>query len=943
MNRRVPLRLYFVSLALVVVLAGAAAAAYVFIQSTSDAEHAAMADATFAANKAATQIDGGIQLIEATSASITGNPAALAQIIANPAGCQLGYAPLGAFDSGRIDIARPDGTVSCSSKPGVAGKTYGSASWLASASRQVLAPAPDPLDGHPVAIFTFPVPGVGLLAWFIDLTPLAPKLASEFATGTDRLEFLIASADGRAVVSRSIESARWTGHALAGTPFAASSGAGDRSDLDGTRRLYGTTTMASTGWKVYVGADRATALAAAGLLDQRQIAIIGAGVLLTWLAFLVVYRQVARPLSVSLEREGAGRESAERTYAQLFEGNPLPMTVSDVGTGRIIQANAAATEAFGYTTREFDTINRGDLLVPQDEAERKQVESIRTNPDVTFAKVGPISFRRKDGTIMRGDTTSYQVDLDGRQAWVALIEDVTEKEKTETQLAAAQRSYADLFEGNPLPSLILNPRSLQILEVNQAAVEALGYSRDEFRNLKTSQLIEPQDAAQAAQIQENRDSDAATLRFGPLTFRRKDGSFMRAVGTSYVVNYGDQQVRVALLEDVTEKEKIEQQMEQAQRLESLGQLAGGVAHDFNNLLTVILTVTSSLKASVADQESIRDIGRIDKAAKSASRLTHQLLAFARREVVTRSVLDVNDQVADLKDLLARTIGSHVVLTVDLAPDLWPVSMDRGQLEQIVINLAVNARDAMQKGGRLVIGTRNVTVDDTYATVHPGLAPGRYVEVRVADSGTGMDRATLEHAFEPFFTTKPIGKGTGMGLATVYGIVKQLEGNVAIYSEVGHGTTVTVLLPATSEAVTVESPTTPSMHLAASGRILVVEDYPDLRELFEEILVGAGYEVLVAPDGAAALALARRDAGVIDVLLTDVVMPNLLGPDLARELHAERPGMRVLFMSGHAQGMIGAGSPLPPGATMIQKPFMEAELLEKLAEVRSARATDLAPA
>ena len=426
-----------------------------------------------------------------------------------------------------------------------------------------------------------------------------------------------------------------------------------------------------------------------------------------------------------------------------------------------------------------------------------------------------------------------------------------------------------------------------------------------------------------------------TVRYGPLNFRKKDGTYLRVMGTSYLVDYRRERLRIAMLEDVTEKEKIERQMQQAQRLESLGQLAGGVAHDFNNLLTVILNVTESLKNSVHDGDAVRDVERVDKAARSASRLTHQLLAFARREVVPHAVLNVSDQLADLRELLARTIGSHVNLTMDLAMDVWPVLMDRGQVEQIVINLAVNARDAMPRGGMLAIRTGNVTVDEAYAQSRPSLEPGRYVQVQVADSGTGMDKATLEHAFEPFFTTKPVGQGTGLGLATVYGITKQVNGHVSIYSEMGHGTTVTVLIPRTEQVGVADTPTQPTAQKPASGTILVVEDYPDLRELFEEILTEAGYHVLTAPDGGAAIDLVEQHSGEIGLLLTDVVMPNMLGTDLARELQGRHPDLRVLFMSGHAQAVIGSATPLPPGAKLLQKPFMEAELLSKLSEVLSA--------
>jgi len=508
---------------------------------------------------------------------------------------------------------------------------------------------------------------------------------------------------------------------------------------------------------------------------------------------------------------------------------------------------------------------------------------------------------------------------------------------------AVQERYSRLFDGSPLP-MALTDTAGDFIDVNEAAARTFGYTRDEFRSLKGGDVFAPANEAERSELMSVRSRlehdplGPAYVHYGPVSLRKKDGSIVRARGTTYRVELDGKPAWVGVLEDVTRQEKLERQMKQAERLEAIGQLAGGISHDFNNLLAVILTSAASLKAGagaqLADAE-VRDVERINKAAQSAARLTRQLLAFARREPYTGTPVDVSAQIRDLTDLLRRTLGSHIVLTADLPDGVWPVRMDPGQLEQVIINLAVNARDAMGKGGRLAVTVENFDVDEGMVAGKPGLKVGRYIRLQVSDSGIGMDRNTLDHLFEPFFTTKPAGHGTGLGLATVYGIVKQLGGDVSAYSEPGMGTTFTILLPATEapvETVPADPPPPRPKAMAGDATILVVEDYADLRELFQEILTGAGYRVIPAPDGAVGLELARAHRGEIDLLLTDVVMPNMLGPDLAHRLRDENPGLKVIFMSGHAQPVLGGAVALEPGTPLLQKPFMEAELLTMISEV-----------
>ena len=394
------------------------------------------------------------------------------------------------------------------------------------------------------------------------------------------------------------------------------------------------------------------------------------------------------------------------------------------------------------------------------------------------------------------------------------------------------------------------------------------------------------------------------------------------------------------LQAEAERERLQNQLHQAQRLESLGQLAGGIAHDFNNLLAVIINyaafVADDLNATpITDkdrQEMRADIEQISLAAEKAAHLTHQLLAFARREVIQPEVVDLNDVVGDVEQLLRRTLGEQVELHSSLADDLLPVLVDPGQMEQVLVNLAVNARDAMPDGGALRIDTANMDIDEEYIASRPELSPGMHVRLRVSDSGIGMPAETVERAFDPFFTTKPPGKGTGLGLATAYGIVQQAGGHAQIYSEPGVGTTFTLLLPATEQAERPIEPETASSATRGEATILLVEDEQALREVTRRILTGAGHEVIVAANGPEALEVVGAHAGPIDLVLSDVIMPQMLGPQLVRRLLQERPSLRVLLMSGFAQPILDSGGHLDEGMTLIEKPFSGPSLLAKIAQI-----------
>jgi PAS domain S-box-containing protein len=532
----------------------------------------------------------------------------------------------------------------------------------------------------------------------------------------------------------------------------------------------------------------------------------------------------------------------------------------------------------------------------------------------------------------------------------------------------AEFRFRQLFDTAP-DAMIAVAWDGQVTMANTQAVRMFGYPAGEFIGRDVATLV-PEEAREALEHQRTRyfaDPETEPLRPGTrmsgmrMSGRRRDGSTFPAEITLSAMPTERGQLVTAAIRDVSERlameaererlraeaerERAERRAHQAQRMESLGQLVGGVAHDFNNLLNVIqgytdFTVEEIQPLAAADPQLapvLDDLGQVRAATEQAARLTRQLLTFARHEVTRPEVIDLNQAVQGAGQLLHRTLGEHVTLTTSPEPALWPVRADRGQLEQVLVNLAVNARDAMPGGGRLTIDTGNVDVDQTYAAGRPGLEPGRYVRLRVSDTGAGMDRATLDRVFEPFFTTKPKGRGTGLGLATVYGIVTGAGGTIDVYSEPGLGTSISVLLPACAEAVAVAGAAAGAAGAGggaavASGRgeqILLVEDEPSLRDLTRRILARHGYQVQAVATGSGAVDWARTPGHPVDLLLTDVVMPEMMGNEVAAAIRAIVPGVPALYMSGYAQPILDAHGVPALSIDILEKPFTEAALLARV--------------
>ena len=516
-----------------------------------------------------------------------------------------------------------------------------------------------------------------------------------------------------------------------------------------------------------------------------------------------------------------------------------------------------------------------------------------------------------------------------------------------------------LLDAAPDAILVVDRAGL-IVMVNAQAERLFGYTRDELQGSAVDRLVpehlrtlHPQHRAAYAEAPALRPMGAGLQ----LSALRKDGSQFPADislssittddGVLYFVACRDVTERKAADEErerlrmLAERSRLEAQLQASQRLESLGQLAGGVAHDFNNLLAVISNfaafAVSELRIAESRDSALtsvrRDVEQIQLAAERATTLTHQLLMFGRRDVIRPRVLLINNVIRELEPMLRRTLGEHIELISDLDPDLRRTMADRGQVEQVLVNLAVNARDAMAAGGKLTLETANVLIDSNHPAVVGGLPGGTYARLRISDTGEGMSADVKASAFEPFFTTKPRGEGSGLGLATVYGIVTQTGGWCGLYSERGVGTSVTILLPSTTDDQADDLVTDASEPVHwGSERVLLVEDEPALREITSRILTRHGYEVVEASDATQALAIFSSTGPPFDLLLTDVIMPGLLGRELAARCRSLRPDLKVLYMSGYAQPVLTSQGRLDADVDLIEKPFSEATLLARIQAV-----------
>jgi PAS domain S-box-containing protein len=662
--------------------------------------------------------------------------------------------------------------------------------------------------------------------------------------------------------------------------------------------------------------------------------------------------------------ETTGRRPLSASTEQLLDSAPDGVVIIDEA-GVIRLVNRQAEVLFGYPRAELIG-QLVELLVPE------RVTSIHPQHrggyfhDRTTRPMGAgleLTARRKDGSEFAVDISLSSLETDEGVLVSAAVRDITDRKRIEAK-------FQGLLEAAPDAIVAIDERGIVRL-ANRQAEALFGYTREELLGQNIDILV-------PTRVQHVHPKHRASYFANPLArpmgagirlaARRKNGSEFPVDISLSSLETEDGVLVSAAVRDITDRKRAEEeqsrleaklqkaqrdeeralleaQLHQSQRLESVGQLAGGVAHDFNNLLAGIMNFAALVADSLAEQverlglegdEAFmtlgQDVEEITKVATRAAELTHQLLIFSRREVVKPEILDLNRIVVDMEKLLRRTIGEHVDLGTDLSPDLPRTRADRGQVDQVLMNLVVNARDAMPGGGKLRIETARFVADESYTRTRT-IQPGTYVRLTVSDTGTGMPRMVANRAFEPFFTTKRRGEGSGLGLATVYGIVTQAGGDVTIYSEPGLGTTVRVNLPATEDAPTTVPVESRERVVSGKGEtILLVEDEDMVREPARRMLIRSGYEVLAASNAEEALEIAGTHQGQIDLLLTDVVMPGRSGKELAAEIGALSPGTNVLYMSGYSQDVIVHQGVIEEGVNLIEKPFAAESLLRRVREI-----------
>jgi PAS domain S-box-containing protein len=646
---------------------------------------------------------------------------------------------------------------------------------------------------------------------------------------------------------------------------------------------------------------------------------------------------------------GAASSAGGTMFEQLLDLAPDAIVGIGAG-GRIEVANAQAEALFGYGRDEL-VGERVEMPVPEDlrASHAAQRDGYFADPKKRPMGAGlDLLGLRKDGTQFPAEISLASVEIGDGVMAIAAIRDVTER-------VESQRRFSQFVEFAP-DAIVGVARDGRIELVNAQTEHLFGYQRAELLGQLVECLVPERFRAKHPAYRAAYFADPRMRPMGAgieLFGRRKDGTEFPAEISLSSIDGADGMLGIAAIRDVSERAEadrqrqlleelldrsrreqtdrersaLEEQLNEMRRLDSVGQLAGGIAHDFNNILGVILNSAAFVAEDLeADSPLLEDVEEIRRSAQRAAALTRQLLIFSRRDVVRPQSLDLNHMVAELEPPLRRVLGEHIELETRFAPGLWPVMADPGQVEQVLVNLSVNARDAMAGGGKLFIETSNMDLDEDHAAMQPRSVPGPHVRLAVSDTGTGMSRDVLARAFEPFFTTKPKGEGTGLGLATVYGIVSDAGGTINIYSRPNVGTTVKVQWPVSAERPRRAAEQPRVLRSPRGETVLLVEDEDDVRRVTRRILADAGYKVLTAAGGREALEICESGEGTIDLMLSDVIMPEMLGPQLATYATELRPQMAVLYMSGYTDQVIEHATDGGEEMPFVEKPFTAETLL-----------------
>ena len=647
-------------------------------------------------------------------------------------------------------------------------------------------------------------------------------------------------------------------------------------------------------------------------------------------------RELEESCSALRRVEEVLRES-EALFRNLFEHHAAVQLIIDPDFGSIMDANEAAVEFYGWTREQLQQMSIQDVNTLTPEEIKQEMEKARTNKRIQFE----FQHRLADGSIRDVEVLSSKIQAKGKDLLSSVIYDVTARKKAERALRESEQSFSQLFESAPVPmAYVSDGDDFKGTTWNEAWYRTFGYSREQADGRSGNDIglwVDPSDRGRFIELanRQNYVADFETL------MRRRDGAVRDCSLFARFIDKTDHRLLMAVYLDITdrkrvdeEREKLQAQLNQAQKMESVGRLAGGVAHDFNNMLGAILGYTELGMMEVSPTDPIHGtLKDIQKAALRSADLTRQLLAFARKQTVTPKVLDLNETLEGMLKMLRRLIGENIDLAWLPGKNLGRVRIDPSQIEQLLANLCVNARDAIRDTGKITVETGAVTFDETHCETHVGSVPGEYVLLAVSDNGCGMDAETLSHLFEPFFTTKAVGKGTGLGLATLYGIVKQNNGFVEVFSEPGQGTTFKIYFRRHSTG----AGRTTKMDVAPPAKrgqetILLVEDEPMILDIATTMLERQGYTVMAAATPGEAIRLAREHAGEIHLLMTDVVMPEMNGRDLAKNLLSLYPNLKRLFMSGYTADVIAHHGVLDEGVQFVQKPFSVQTLAVKIREV-----------